>query len=235
MRKFNVSILLFLTCVMAAGLIVGRYYPTVLTGIAQARPDIPDQPKPPEWSELNVVYVGSDSMSKAVSAQTLAALNSQAFLGIEQVKEYGRTKGIDVLLVENLALAKLDTGWLKQQFRHGTAIVGINITGPALGILTGDSDFNTNKNWNSVTWPGEYLSYTAYRVSGNPKEISLLEERGALFPENLAVQNELGIKTVAISYIRSYGPMDGTLQESLEDLRLFLAGRERVKPFQPTE
>lgn len=235
MLRLRISVIVTLLAALA-GVVAGRYYAQYVAGTAQAQGDNHIEVLPPEWTDLHVVYLGPTTLvnMQDLDPTSLATrINATLMADPAQVVKFSQSNGLDLVLIDETALATVDPSWAKEQYLRGTAFVGLNITPQALGALINDPDFANE--WGTKVANKPFMSFTVVKVTGDPEHIKILAEANALYPKrNVDTQLKLGIEDVSLKYVRGYVPISAAdLMLNLETIRVNLDSQNLVKPWAP--
>jgi len=224
MKRKIIEIASVILCAAVGGVFVGQYYANSFAGVVKAENAAPLPPGPdPEWKDLNVVYLVSAegiASNKVFDPTDIAPkINAQALNSAADMLALSQTQRLDVVIIDKPALQTVDSAWAADQYKHGTAFVGFNITPKELGALVNDPDFANAWDWQKYVPPEPFVSQTMWRVGGDPEQIRQLEELDALYPPN-ETNSQIWIKLNIsdVTVLSTHGYTDVTAENLVNQL-----------------
>ncbi len=161
-----------------AGVVVSSMFLTVLTVLILSQQGVSSAPRvPPLTNPIDgqIVYVVSSDLSQVdplVAPEKLErTIGSQSAYQWNEVVEINESSPIDALVIHESALPFVDQQWVTAAYQRGVLIAGINIGGPEMANLVGNSSIANDDFAADTSLP--MFTMVALPVSGdNPDEIA---------------------------------------------------------------
>lgn len=185
-------------------------------------------PLPPEWDDLEVVYLSPPDevrLDAKLDPNGFARqLNIQTVATPEEFMLHSEAEGLDVFIFEHSVLPSIDRSWAIQQYQHGTAFVGLNVTPFELGTLVMNGQF---ADWSKAVYAEPFISATFEKRVNIPNLTTWLFSIPHRFPGRLDI---LGHESAVGANAYIYTPVKDNLPSELEAVRTKFDRRNLVRP-----
>jgi hypothetical protein len=159
-------------------------------------------------------------------------VNATVVYTADDVIRQALTNGLDILLIDKSMLNTVNQTWARTQYRQGTAFVGLNITPQELEKLIGSPAFASDPSIEPL--PEPFLTLAFVKLSGDPRQVELLQQSEIVFPPSGPDRAQLGLNDVFVRTGSSYSAVTEveTVTFLLDDIRLNLNVQNLVRPNQ---